>query len=185
MLGSQDSVISEGTYPGLLCGTFALGEHGMSTVKPFLHHVRDFGSVTHSWGQWSCHSTSSECQSTENRQESQRERNFVKASLQLLASLLGVRGGLPSRPQGRHSTKRTSCRSGLQGFVVPIKRAPEPKCVACNAHLRGHENTTQVTGFRSWLTRASGLMVWSWTPKQTSGHRSTAWVMWEIWEYLF
>lgn len=136
--------------------------------------------MTHNWGQWSCHSTSasSECQSTENRQESHRERNFAKASLQLLASLLGVWRGLPSRLQDSCGTKRASCRRVLKGFVVPIKRDPEPKCVVCNAHLRGAENITQVTSSRSWLTCASGRMVWSWTPKQqTSGHRSAAWVM--------
>lgn len=89
---------------------------------------------------------------------------------------------LPNRLQGRHHTKRTSCGRGLQGFVVPIKRDPEPKCVACNAHLRGVENITQVTSFRSWLTCASRLMVWSWTAKQqTSEHRGVAWVMQEIW----
>lgn len=41
--------------------------------------------------------------STENRQESYRERNFAKESLQLLASLLGVRGGLPTKKAARQA----------------------------------------------------------------------------------
>lgn len=41
-------------------------------------------------------------QSTENRQKSQGERNFAKASLAVLASLLGLKGEPPSRLEGRN-----------------------------------------------------------------------------------
>jgi len=72
--------------------------------------------------------------------------------------------------QGRKGAPR---RRGLQGFVAPVERDPEPKLTAGNAHLRGAENITQVT--RGQLSRAAGRMVRSWLPKRwTSGHSSAA-----------
>lgn len=104
-----------------------------------------------------------------------RESNFMQASLQLLASLLDVREGLPSRLQGRHSTKKTSCRRGLQGPLVPMKRYPEPKCAACNAHLRGAENNS---GHK--FQELADLCLWANGVEQIQGHRNAAWVIWEI-----
>lgn len=103
----------------------------------------------------------------------------------VLASLLSVKGELPSRLEARTVCSRDWMSAWQEGDTMQErlaricgthkKRSWAKTCGWQCSPERGWKYNTGHKCRRGQLTRAAGRMAWSWLPKQqTSGHSSTA-----------